>query len=154
MPVKFFLPKTKYVRRWFLLSLIFLSTDMASPSFGQFIDFNRKPAYLPVFEQTDDFDTTYLTVLEKAFYQTKEDTLRLALLNYLAYYQHIRNLNKALFEKVLDYGLKSEAVFKQRGTGFGTQSVSLLTRQIDGKPEERNKNRTMISINFKRQMAA
>ncbi len=96
MPVKFFLPKTMYVRRWCLLPLISLAVVTASPSFGQFIDFNRKPAYLPVFEQTDDFDTTYLTVLEKAFYQTKEDTLRLTLLNDLAYYWHTRNLDKAL----------------------------------------------------------
>ena len=96
MPVEICLPKTKCVRRWFLLSLIFLSVVTASPTRGQLIDLNRRPAYLPVFEQTDDFDTTYLTVLEKAFYQTKDDTLRLVLINDLAYYWHTRNLDKAL----------------------------------------------------------
>jgi len=96
MPVKIFLPNTKCLSRWFLLNLIFLSAVTAFSSLGQVIDFNRQPAYLPVFEQTDDFDTTYLTVLEKAFNQTKDDTLRLALLNDLAYYWHTRNLDKAL----------------------------------------------------------
>lgn len=64
--------------------------------FGQIVDFNRTPVYLSVFDQTDNFDTSYLTILEKSFYQAKEDTLRLALINDLAYYWHTRNLDKAL----------------------------------------------------------
>jgi two-component sensor histidine kinase len=40
-----------------------------------------------------------------------------------------------------------------KGTGFGTQLVDLLTRQIGGKLVQRIQNGTMISINFKRQLS-
>ena len=72
---------------------------------GQIVDYNRKPIYLPVFDKTDNFDTSYLTILEKAFYKASEDTLRLALINDLAYYWHTRNLDKAI-------------AFTQRGLGL------------------------------------
>ena len=42
---------------------------------------------------------------------------------------------------------------KAKGTGFGTQLVDLLTRQIDGKLMQDVSNGTMILINFKRQVA-
>ncbi len=43
---------------------------------------------------------------------------------------------------------------QQKGTGFGTQLVRLLTKQIEGTLVEKNENGTMISIHFKRQIAA
>lgn len=73
------------------------------------VDTLRKPPYLTVFEQTDDFDTTYLSVLEDAFYRTRDTTLRLALIHDLAYYWHTRNLDKAL-------------VFTQQGLALATRA--------------------------------
>ncbi len=79
-----------------LISVLFLVLAIPVLCRGQIVDFNRKPIYLPVFDKTDNFDTSYLTILEKAFYQANEDTLRLALINDLAYYWHTRNLDKAM----------------------------------------------------------
>jgi two-component system, sensor histidine kinase PdtaS len=62
---------------------------------AQLVDLGRDPPYQQVFVETDDFDTAYLAELEAAYYQTKESTLRLALINDLAYYWHTRNLNQA-----------------------------------------------------------
>jgi two-component system, sensor histidine kinase PdtaS len=56
--------------------------------------------------------------------------------------------------KVSDNGIGKILNAKAKGTGFGTQLVDLLTRQIDGKLVQEVSNGTMISINFKRQMAA
>jgi two-component system, sensor histidine kinase PdtaS len=84
------------MRKKLIISIFFLFVSTPSICIGQIVDFNRVPIYLPVFDQTDNFDTSYLTVLEKTFYQAKDDTLRLALINDLAYYWHTRNLEKAL----------------------------------------------------------
>jgi two-component sensor histidine kinase len=56
--------------------------------------------------------------------------------------------------KVSDNGVGKILNAKAKGTGFGTQLVDLLTRQIDGKLVQEVHNGTMISINFKRLMAA
>lgn len=55
---------------------------------------------------------------------------------------------------ISDNGVGKGLATKAKGTGFGTQLVGLLTRQIDGKLEEKNENGMVISINFKRQKAA
>lgn len=52
--------------------------------------------------------------------------------------------------KISDNGIGKSVNTKTKGTGFGTQLVDLLTRQIDGKLQENNENGTMISINFRR----
>ena len=52
--------------------------------------------------------------------------------------------------KVSDNGIGKSLNSPAKGTGFGTQLVGLLTRQIEGILEERNENGMMISINFKR----
>lgn len=62
---------------------------------AQLVDLGRDPPYQQVFVETDYFDAAYLAELEAAYYQTKESTLRLALINDLAYYWHTRNLNQA-----------------------------------------------------------
>ena len=56
--------------------------------------------------------------------------------------------------KLSDNGIGKPANEKAKGTGFGSQLVSLLTRQIEGKLMEYNDKGTMISIQFKRQAAA
>jgi two-component sensor histidine kinase len=48
-----------------------------------------------VFVATDEFDSSYLTKLEKAVPLAQADTLRLQMANDLAYYWHTRNLRKA-----------------------------------------------------------
>ena len=52
--------------------------------------------------------------------------------------------------KVSDNGIGKSPNSPAKGTGFGTQLVGLLTRQIEGILEEKNENGMLISINFKR----
>lgn len=68
-----------------------------SGSFGtaQIIDFSEENSYKRVFKQTDNFGPSYLETLEKAYPQAPSDSLRLLILNDLAYYWHTRNLDKA-----------------------------------------------------------
>lgn len=56
--------------------------------------------------------------------------------------------------KVSDNGVGKTLSSLPKGTGFGTQLVDLLTRQIDGNLVQEVNDGTMISINFKKQMAA
>ena len=56
--------------------------------------------------------------------------------------------------KISDNGIGKSINAQAKGTGFGTQLVDLLTKQIDGKLLQEVHNGTIISINFKRQMAA
>jgi two-component sensor histidine kinase len=56
--------------------------------------------------------------------------------------------------KVSDNGVGKTLSSIPKGTGFGTQLVDLLTRQIEGKLVQEVNDGTMISINFKKQMAA
>jgi two-component sensor histidine kinase len=55
--------------------------------------------------------------------------------------------------KISDNGIGKPLDAKVKGTGFGTQLVELLTRQIDGKMIQDISNGTMILISFKRQAA-
>lgn len=67
----------------------------------------------------------------------------------------LENLADGNFKlKVSDNGVGKTLNASPKGTGFGTQLVDLLTRQIDGKLVQEVSNGTMISINFKRLMAA
>lgn len=66
----------------------------------------------------------------------------------------LKNLNEDNFQlKISDNGVGKPANEKAKGTGFGTQLVDLLTRQIDGSLIQDVSNGTMILINFKRQIA-
>ena len=80
------------VRRSFFILSFLVVTWIAQ---GQIFDVARTHPYQRVFVETDDFDSTYLTVLEKAFRQSLTDSLKLAIGNDLAYYWHTRNLDKA-----------------------------------------------------------
>jgi two-component sensor histidine kinase len=67
----------------------------------------------------------------------------------------LENLDKENMSlKISDNGIGKSLNSQAKGTGFGTQLVDLLTRQIDGKLVQEIHNGTMISINFKRQIAA
>jgi two-component sensor histidine kinase len=62
-----------------------------------------------------------------------------------------RNLNENNFQlKISDNGVGKFLDAKAKGTGFGTQLVDLLTRQIDGKLIQDVSNETMILIDFKK----
>lgn len=63
---------------------------------GQIIDLNSKHPYKKVFVETDNFGTSYLSILEDAVNKVQNDTLKFSLLNDLAYYWHTRDLNTAL----------------------------------------------------------
>lgn len=55
--------------------------------------------------------------------------------------------------KISDNGVGKSKDAEVKGTGFGSQLVDLLTRQIDGKMIQEISNGTKILINFKRQVA-
>jgi two-component sensor histidine kinase len=66
----------------------------------------------------------------------------------------LESLNEDDFQlKISDNGVGKALDATVKGTGFGTQLVDLLTRQIDGKLMQDVSNGTMILINFKRQVA-
>lgn len=56
--------------------------------------------------------------------------------------------------KFKDNGIGKVANLSPKGTGFGTQLVSLLTMQLDGTMEERVENGTIVSFKFKKPLAA
>nr|MCU0444842.1 sensor histidine kinase [Microscillaceae bacterium] len=67
----------------------------------------------------------------------------------------LENIDSDIFNlKISDNGIGKSTNTPSKGTGFGTQLIDLLTRQIDGKLVQEVHNGTMISINFKRPMAA
>jgi len=83
---------------WRLLSRICLTLGIlvvAGVVQGQIFDNSRPDPYRAVFVATDDFDSSYLQVLENAFRQPIADSIKLGIGNDLAYYWHTRNLNKA-----------------------------------------------------------
>ena len=60
------------------------------------IDNERAVPYYRVFDETDQFDASYLDELEEGYASIKVDTLKFAALNDLAYYTHTRDLKKSL----------------------------------------------------------
>ena len=56
--------------------------------------------------------------------------------------------------KISDNGIGKNITLPAKGTGFGTQLVDLLTKQIEGKLDEVINNGTLITITFKKQIAA
>jgi two-component sensor histidine kinase len=66
----------------------------------------------------------------------------------------LKNLDIDNFQlRIYDNGVGKIRDAKAKGTGFGTQLVDLLTRQIDGELIQEVSNGTMILINFRRQAA-
>ena len=77
----------------FFFSLSFLN---CSYTFAQIIDYNREIPYKKVFVATDNFSTSYLDTLARAFSKAKTKPVKFSILNDLAYYWHTRNLVKAM----------------------------------------------------------
>ncbi len=80
------------------LSLAFcclLTLSGIQPATSQIIDFDRENSYKQVFRQTDNFGPSYLDTLESRYSEAPTDSLRLLILNDLAYYWHTRDLQKA-----------------------------------------------------------
>jgi two-component sensor histidine kinase len=106
------------MRKEFCFFCIFISITANA----QLVDLSRTVPYQSVFVQTDDFDSSYLTQLEKAYAQNLPDTIKLAVGNDLAYYWHTRNLDKAftIASKVLQL-----AVAKKNKQWEGRLQVTL-----------------------------
>lgn len=83
--------------------------------------------------------------LKYAFPNHKKGTIKLSL-------EKVDNENLSL--KISDNGIGKSLNTVAKGTGFGTQLVDLLTRQIGGKLTQEVREGTIISIDFKRQLAA
>lgn len=62
---------------------------------SQLVDSEQSPSYQKVFVTTDDFDHTYLEILETQLNRIEVDSVRFSILNDLAYYWHTRNLTTA-----------------------------------------------------------
>lgn len=85
--------------KYFFLKTVIIcafSTLNCSIIFAQFIDLSRENSYKKVFVATDDFDTSYLKLLEQAYPKAKTQDIQFSMLNDLAYYWHTRNLVKAM----------------------------------------------------------
>ena len=62
--------------------------------------------------------------------------------------------NENLCLKISDNGIGKNTNMPAKGTGFGTQLVDLLTKQIEGELKEVVNDGTIITITFKKQIAA
>ncbi|MCF4102537.1 histidine kinase [Gillisia sp. M10.2A] len=81
------------------MKICFLTTFMmliGNVIIAQIISHKQNPFYNKVFVTTDNFDSSYLDILETNLNNAPADTTRFSMLNDLAYYWHTRNLNKAM----------------------------------------------------------
>ncbi|MET6989487.1 sensor histidine kinase [Sediminicola arcticus] len=79
-----------------LIMTLLLSFVNNTISYGQIFDFDREPPYNQIFVDTDNFGISYLDELEEGLSSITNDTIKLKVINDLAYYWHTRNLNTAL----------------------------------------------------------
>lgn len=79
-----------------LIMIAVLSFGYNSISHGQILDFQKEHPYQQIFVETDNFGSSYLSLLEEGLPNITNDTIRLKVINDLAYYWHTRNLNTAL----------------------------------------------------------
>lgn len=79
--------------------------------------------------ETDDFDSSYLQILENALDKIETDTIKFAVLNDLAYYWHTRNLTTAL--DFTEKGLKLTSQKNNRlwNGRFQITQAAILLRQ-------------------------
>jgi two-component sensor histidine kinase len=87
---------------------------------AQIFDGNRQQPYQKVFIETDDFDSTYLHVLEENWHKPHADTVRFSMLHDLAYYTHTRNLNAS--KTITEHGL---ALTKNNPLWYGRFQITL-----------------------------
>ncbi len=71
-------------------------TFISHAGFGQIFDFTKPDPYRKIFVETDDFSFSYLQEMESALDKIENDTVKLSVLNDLAYYWHTRNLSTAM----------------------------------------------------------
>ena len=84
--------RSHYRRKILAVGIFFLVCFITQ---AQLVNLNRLPAYRQVFVETDAFDSSYLSELQKAYDLHLPDSLKLQIGNDLAYYWHTRNLDKA-----------------------------------------------------------
>jgi len=85
--------RTNFVKTVIIWAFSALNCSML---FAQFIDLSRENSYKKVFIETDEFDISYLKLLEQSYPKAKTESIQFSMLNDLAYYWHTRNLVKAL----------------------------------------------------------
>ncbi|SFZ93970.1 Two-component sensor histidine kinase, contains HisKA and HATPase domains [Flaviramulus basaltis] len=83
------------MKKYLAKAVVFIVFSFFNITHGQILDFSKKHVYNKVFVDTDNFDDTYLEVLEDAYNKVEVDTIQFSILNDLAYYWHTRNLIKA-----------------------------------------------------------
>ena len=80
--------------------ILILCLLQVQPALSQkIIDLTNRNPYQRIFVDTDDFDASYLDQLERDYPRITIDTVKMAVLNDLAYYTHSRDLDRS-FELV------------------------------------------------------
>ena len=64
--------------------------------------------------------------------------------------QNVSNTEGSLLLKISDNGIGKPINDKPKGTGFGTQLIMLLTKQLDGQLNYEINNGTSVSLAFKK----
>ncbi|MGM0392737.1 MAG: tetratricopeptide repeat-containing sensor histidine kinase [Bacteroidota bacterium] len=109
--------------------MLFFSALFSTSGYGQIFDFSKPNPYKKVFGETDDFDSSYLQILEDALDKIETDTIKFAVLNDLAYYWHTRNLTTALGFTEKGLKLTSEKNNSLWNGRFKITQGSILLRQ-------------------------
>jgi len=78
-----------------VVSITFFSLLNGFSGTAQIIDFEKENSYKRVFIDIDNFGPSYLDTLQIAYTKAPTDSLKLLILNDLAYYWHTRDLKKA-----------------------------------------------------------
>jgi two-component sensor histidine kinase len=106
---------------------------LVETSEAQVFDFKRNPPYQSVFSVKSNFDSSYLTQLEKAYQQKLPDSLLLAIGNDLAYYWHTRNLDKSfkLAQQVLTQANKKQNKIWQGKLQVTLGAILLRQEKLD-----------------------
>lgn len=79
-----------------LICITVLAIGSNALTHAQIFDFNKEHPYQQIFVATDNFGSSYLNILEEGLTSIANDTVKLKVINDLAYYWHTRNLNTAL----------------------------------------------------------
>lgn len=111
----------------------YLFIVLSSTSIAQIFDNTKENPYKKVFVDTDNFGTSYLTTLESALDEVKNDTLYFSILNDLAYYWHTRNLNTSLAftKKGLLLAAKKENILWEGRFQITQAAVLLRMEKLD-----------------------
>jgi two-component system, sensor histidine kinase PdtaS len=102
-------------------------------SYAQLFDSKRNPPYQAIFSVKSNFDSSYLSQLEKVYQQNIRDTLRFAIGNDLAYYWHTRNLDKSfkIAQEVFNQTLKKQNKIWQGRLQVTLGAILLRQEKLD-----------------------